>query len=99
MRRPCLAIFQQDFPAGGARVFAPSRQAHGETTLSTAILLWGVLFSSIGLGFFIYGKKRQRFAALLCGVGLMVFPYFVSDTVLLVLIGAVLVAIPLVVGA
>lgn len=67
--------------------------------MSTAILLWGVLFSSIGLGLFIYGKKRQRFAALLCGVGLMVFPYFVSNTVLLVLIGGVLVAIPLVVGA
>ena len=62
--------------------------------MNPAILLWGVLFSSIGLGLFIYGKRQQRLVALLCGLGLMIYPYFVSSDLLVVLIGAVLVAIP-----
>ncbi|MBS1138540.1 MAG: hypothetical protein H6R11_2494 [Proteobacteria bacterium] len=62
--------------------------------MNPAILLWGVLFSSIGLGLFIYGKRQQRLVALLCGLGLMIYPYFVSSALLVVLIGAVLVAIP-----
>jgi len=62
--------------------------------VNPAILLWGVLFSSIGLGLFIYGKRQQRLVALLCGLGLMIYPYFVSSDLLVVLIGAVLVAIP-----
>ena len=62
--------------------------------MNPAILLWGVLFSSIGLGLFIYGKRQQRLVALLCGLGLMTYPYFVSSALLVVLIGAVLVAIP-----
>ena len=31
---------------------------------------------------------------MLCGFGLMIYPYFVSNTVLLVVIGAILMAIP-----
>lgn len=64
--------------------------------MSTANLLWGVLFSSVGLGFSIYGKKQKRAVPLLCGVGLMVFPYFVSNTPLLVATGGVLTGLPFV---
>ncbi|MGZ8247009.1 MAG: hypothetical protein ACXWUF_03120 [Methylomagnum sp.] len=61
---------------------------------STAGLLWGVLFGSIGFGFFIYGKKQQAIVPLLCGVGLMIFPYFISNILLLVAIGVGLIALP-----
>lgn len=61
---------------------------------STASLLWGVLFSSIGLGFFIYGKKQKNLIAFLCGLGLMVYPYFISNNYLLVGIGVALIATP-----
>lgn len=61
---------------------------------SVAGLLWGVLFSSIGLGYFIYGKKQRSIPALICGVLLMMYPYFVSNTWVLVIVGAVLVAVP-----
>ena len=44
-----------------------------------ATLLWGVLFGSIGLGFFIYGKRQGAPVPLACGLLLMVFPYFVSN--------------------
>ena len=60
----------------------------------TAALLWGLLFGSIGLGFFIYGRKQRAVVPLICGLALMVFPYLVSNTILLVGIGAVLIAIP-----
>ena len=31
---------------------------------SEALLLWGLVFSSIGLGFFVYGKKQHRGVAI-----------------------------------
>ena len=40
---------------------------------STAYLLWGVLFSSIGLGMFIYGKKQAYHSAFICGLSLFYF--------------------------
>jgi hypothetical protein len=57
-------------------------------------LLWGLLFGSIGLGFFMYGRKQKLAAPLICGLALMIFPYFVSNTVLLVAIGVVLIVAP-----
>jgi hypothetical protein len=62
--------------------------------VSTSSLLWGVLFGSIGLGFVIYGRRQRAVVPLICGLALMVFPYFVSNAILLVVIGAALVAIP-----
>ena len=59
-----------------------------------AILLWGVLFGSIGLGFFIYGKRQSAPVPLACGLLLMVFPYFVSNAWATALIGALLTVIP-----
>jgi hypothetical protein len=62
--------------------------------MSTASLLWGMIFGSIGLGFFVYGKKQGAVVPLLCGLALMIFPYFVESTFLLIAIGAALMAIP-----
>jgi hypothetical protein len=62
--------------------------------LDTSPLLWGLLFGSIGLGFLIYGRKQKAVVPLICGLGLMVFPYFVSNTILVITIGIVLIAIP-----
>ena len=56
--------------------------------------LWGLLFGSIGLGFFVYGKRQKAVVPLVCGVGLMIFPYFVSNTPLLAAIGVILIVIP-----
>lgn len=62
--------------------------------MNTSLLLWGVLFSSIGFGFFLYGKKQRAVVPLVCGLVLMIFPYFVSNAALLVTIGVVLLALP-----
>jgi hypothetical protein len=71
-----------------------SRLRDKECAHIQAWLLWGLLYGSIGLGFFIYGRKQRAPIPLLCGVALMVFPYFVSNVLLLVAIGALLIAIP-----
>jgi hypothetical protein len=62
--------------------------------LNTSSLLWGLLFGSIGMGFFIYGRRQRAVVPLLCGLALIVFPYFVSNNILLVAIGVALMAIP-----
>jgi hypothetical protein len=62
--------------------------------LDTSSLLWGLLFGSIGLGFFVYGRRQKTVVPLACGVALMIFPYFVSNTILLVMLGLALIAIP-----
>jgi len=62
--------------------------------LDTSGLLWGVLFGSIGLGFFVYGKKQRAIVPLVCGFALLIFPNFVSNTFVLVGGGMALMAIP-----
>jgi hypothetical protein len=62
--------------------------------VNEAALFWGLLFGSIGLGMFVYGRRQKRVVPLLCGFALIVFPYFVTSNVLLVAIGAALVATP-----
>lgn len=59
-----------------------------------SILIWGVIFGSIGLGFFVYGKKQKAIIPLLSGIGLMVVPYFISNMYILILSGIVLAALP-----
>ena len=56
--------------------------------------LWALLFGSIGLGFSVYGRKQQAVVPLLCGLVLMIFPYFVSNVVLLVAIGVTVMVVP-----
>jgi hypothetical protein len=61
---------------------------------SEASLIWCILFGSFGLAYFIYGKKQKKIIPLLCGLGLMLFPYFVTNVTLIVIIGILLVVMP-----
>jgi hypothetical protein len=62
--------------------------------VDVGVLLWGLLFSSIGVGFFLYGKKQRAVVPLVCGLVLMIYPYFVPNVMVLVAIGVVLIAVP-----
>jgi hypothetical protein len=62
--------------------------------MTESILLWGLLFGSIGFGFALYGKQQRAPLPLLCGGALMIYPYFVPNVFALVGIGIVLMAIP-----
>lgn len=61
---------------------------------STAVLLWGLLFGSIGFGLFLYGKKQKAVVPLITGIALCVVPYFTADVYVLVLVGVILMIIP-----
>ena len=60
----------------------------------TALLMWGMLFGAIGFGFFLYGRKQKAIVPLCVGIALCVFPYFIANVYVLVLISVGLMAIP-----
>ncbi|MDM1756196.1 MULTISPECIES: hypothetical protein [Acinetobacter] len=62
--------------------------------MNVSALLLGTLFGSIGLGYFIYGKKQHHTIALICGLALMIYPYFFENTTSLIVIGILLMALP-----
>jgi hypothetical protein len=62
--------------------------------MSISTLMWGIIFGSIGLGFFVYGKKQKAIIPMLSGIALMVFPYFISNLYIMILSGIFLVALP-----
>jgi hypothetical protein len=58
------------------------------------MLMWSTLFGSIGLGYFIYGKKQQKIVPLLAGIVLCVYPYFMSNVYALVGVGLFVSVVP-----
>lgn len=62
--------------------------------MSTANLLWGLLFGAIGLGFLVYARRERSPVPLVAGLALSIYPFFVSNTLWLVVIGVVLTAAP-----
>lgn len=66
--------------------------------MTGAGLFWGVLFGAVGTGYCMYAKRQQALVAGICGVGLMVVPYLVTNTYLLVLAGVALAAGPFIIN-
>lgn len=65
-----------------------------QNTMNATQLFLGVIFGSIGLGYFMYGKKQKMTVPLVCGLVLMLFTYFIDSTVLISVIGVVLSILP-----
>lgn len=59
-------------------------------------LVIGILTGAVGVAYFVYGKRQARFAPLIAGMLLCVYPYFVSSVTWLVVIGVALIAAPFV---
>ena len=57
-------------------------------------LFLSVIFSSIGLGYFLYGKKQKMTVPLVCGLVLMLFTYFIDSTAMISIIGVILSGVP-----
>jgi hypothetical protein len=62
--------------------------------LNTETLFLGLLFSSIGFGYFIYGRKQANTVVKYSGIALIVYPYFIADTLPLLAIGLGLIFLP-----
>ncbi len=61
--------------------------------LSTNGLVASLLVGSVGMAFFLYGKKQARLPQLAGGVALMVFPYFVGAVGWMLLVAGLIVAL------
>lgn len=61
---------------------------------STSMILWGLVFGAIGIGYFTYGRRQGNKVALLAGLALMAFPYFVSSVLAMVVVGCLLLSLP-----
>ena len=59
-----------------------------------SLLIWGVIFGAIGIGYFTYGKKQNAIVPLFVGISLFIFPYFISNIYVLVATGVILVILP-----
>ena len=65
---------------------------HEGFDLSAGTLIAGFLVSTVGLGFFLYGKRSTRLPQLVAGLGMMIAPYFTHGATLTLSIGGVLFA-------
>lgn len=61
---------------------------------NSVAIIWSLLFGSIGIGFFIYGKRQRQIVPLAVGITLFIYPYFISNVYLLVFIGLALLVLP-----
>lgn len=62
--------------------------------MDTNNLILGLIFSSIGFGYFIYGRKQSNLVAKYCGLTLMLYPYLVTNTLALIAVGVGLMLVP-----
>ncbi len=53
---------------------------------STGSLFASLLWGSIGLGYFIYGKRQQAFSAMGGGISMMIVSYFAGSALVMSLI-------------
>lgn len=65
--------------------------------MNGSTLFMGFLAGTIGTGFFIYGKKQQKYVPMLCGIGLFVMPYLIDDLWLLAAAALTLCLLPFVI--
>ena len=56
---------------------------------SAANLIGGFVFGSIGFVAFIYGKRMNLWKPMFLGIALMVYPYFISNDLAMIAIGAI----------
>ena len=59
-------------------------------------LLVGLIAGVFGMAYFVYGKRQAKFAPMISGVLLCVYPYFINSLVWLCVAGAALLVVPFV---
>jgi hypothetical protein len=57
-------------------------------------LMISLLFGSLGMGFFMYGKSMGRLVPIGAGMALMIVPYFIANVIALLVVCLALAAVP-----
>jgi VIT1/CCC1 family predicted Fe2+/Mn2+ transporter len=65
--------------------------------MTTSALLWSVLFGSLGAGYCLYARKQRALVPFISGAALIVLPYFIANTFLLVAVCVVCTVAPFVI--
>jgi hypothetical protein len=60
-------------------------------------LVLSLLFGCLGMGYFMYGKNAGHFVPMGAGVALLVCPYFIANTLAMVIVCLILSTTPFVV--
>jgi hypothetical protein len=62
--------------------------------MDSNIMLISIFTGAFGSGYLIYGIKQQMFVAIISGIILSVYPYFVPNIILSILIGIFFILLP-----
>jgi hypothetical protein len=62
----------------------------------TSTLMWGMFFGAFGLGYLTYARRQRDPIALIAGVALCAFPYFVPNVYVMAGVGVAIIALPLI---
>jgi hypothetical protein len=57
-------------------------------------LMLSVFFGALGAGYVMYGRKQRALPPFLSGVALIVFPYLVTGSLMTLLVGTAIAAVP-----
>ena len=60
--------------------------------MTASNIIGNILFSGVGFVAFIYGKKTDGFRKMMLGLTLMVYPYLITNTVWMYVVGVLLTA-------
>jgi hypothetical protein len=60
------------------------------STFSIANIIAWLIFGAVGFVAFSYGKKNSKLTTLILGIVMMVYPYFVQNTILLYIVGTLI---------
>jgi hypothetical protein len=66
-------------------------------SFSATSLIVGIITSALGLAYIAYGKRQTKFVALLSGVALCAYSFFVDSWLWLCVIGALLLIAPFII--
>lgn len=61
------------------------------------LLFFGMVVSTVGVGYLMYGRRQSKFVPVLAGVVLCIYPYFVDDLLWMAVIGVPLLVAPFVI--
>ncbi len=62
-----------------------------------SILFVGMIVSTVGVGYLMYGRRQVKLVPVIAGVVLCIYPYFVDDLVWMAVIGVPLLVAPFVI--
>ena len=92
---PTFTTCSNDRADGNLRLELPRAAAAAKLgPVNPWTLFIGLLAGALGMAYLIYGKRQAKFSAIIAGLVLCIYPYFVDSLLWLCVIGAALAIAP-----